>query len=77
MRIERFPPNYQTSACPPFINISQPDEGGVDSADDELGGSVVEYDVSQIMRFDNVHYVGRTMFEVCFDSCPMMTMHSL
>merc|ERR1712113_849214 len=49
-----FPPNYQTSACPPYINIS----GDVNVKIDKKS-----LDISQIMRYENVHYVGRTMFE--------------
>ena len=58
-KIHRFPPNYQTSACPPFINITQSDAYAYEMGTD--GGQ--ELDVSQIMQLENVFYVGRTMFE--------------
>ena len=48
-----FPPNYQTSACPPHINITE-------AANNEFDDLSHDH---QIMRYDNVYYIGRTMFE--------------
>eukprot|EP01084_Bolivina_argentea_P269639 458311_1 len=53
-----FPPNYQTSACPPFINVSLLQE----SRNNDKNGEP-QYNINQIMRMKNVYYIGRTMFE--------------